>query len=333
MNNTMVASLRATGHAWKWRLLRWLHHLDYAYFLPLVARLPRPMAFALGSMRGTVNAAMGRDWRSVALGFRHILRQSHLGYSKLPGAYTQAELARWSRERFEEESRDELEACWVAARRLGALQCQFDPPAWATLQPQRARGLVLLTPHFESFYLGIAFMAQATGWRLDSMSSAVSKDPRVDAAVSRHFDQKYRGLEHYLNGGKVLDMEVGLRPFYRMLENHETLVVLADAPVLPLGAAMTVDFLGGMRTLAGGALRLAQRTHSDLGGYVCRYQGAGRYALEFCTIGNADDPQTIERVYQFLTQAILAHPGGWWAADLLPHMPLVESAADADASV
>jgi lauroyl/myristoyl acyltransferase len=61
-------------------------------------------------------------------------------------------------------------------------------------------------------------------------------------------------------------MENGLRPFYRMLAAKETLVVLGDAPKLPHGAAMTVGFLGGQRELAGGALRLAQRSGSDLGG-------------------------------------------------------------------
>ncbi|MEG1455096.1 MAG: hypothetical protein RSC66_05925, partial [Comamonas sp.] len=85
----------------------------------------------------------------------------------------------------------------------------------------------------------------------------------MDEAVQRHFHAKYRGLEQYLNGGKVMNMEEGLRPFYDMLKRRESLVVLADAPVLPNGAAMTVRFLGAPRKIAGGGLRLAQRTDSD----------------------------------------------------------------------
>ncbi|MBK7509072.1 MAG: hypothetical protein IPI16_13500 [Comamonadaceae bacterium] len=158
---------------------------------------------------------------------------------------------------------------------------------------------MLLTPHFDSFYLGIAFLAQASGARINSMSSDIVQDSRVDPAVGRHFDRKYRGLEHYLNGGMVLDIEAGLRPFYRMLQNHETLVVLGDAPVLPNGASMTVDFLGAQRLIAAGALRLAQRSGSDLGGYVCRYLEQGRYELEMCPAGPSDDPETIGRIYRF----------------------------------
>lgn len=302
-----------------WRLVRVVHHADFAWFLPLIARLPLPMAYALSTMRGHINALTGRDWRSVALGFRHIRRQSALAYACMPG--TDQQRAQWCHQRFSTEARDELEAQLVSSQRLAELHCTFTPPEAAKLCSQRGRGLVLLTPHFDSFYLGIAFLAQASGGCINSMSSAVSQDPRVDPAVTRHFDQKYRGLERYLNGGKVPDMERGLRPFYRMLERHETLVVLGDAPVLPDGAAMSVDFLGAQRQLAGGALRLAEHTDSDLGCYVCRFVKPGHYEVTMGPLGPARDPETIQQIYHFLGAQILAQPGLWWAADLLPGMP------------
>jgi len=304
-----------------WHLVRLAHRADFAWFLPFIARLPLPLAYALAGLRGRFNAATGRDWRSLALGSRHIQRQSLAGYALLPGSASAEERVQWCKRRFETEARDELEARLVAAKRLNELSCEFVPAGVEKLCASRPRGLVLLTPHFDSFYLGIAFLAQATGTRVNSMSSAVTQDPRVDRMVSQHFDRKYRGLEQYLNGGQVLDIEVGLRPFYRMLEDHETLVVLGDAPVLPNGASMTVDFLGTQRVMAGGALRMAQRTNSDLGGYVCRYLGPGRYALEMCPIGPANDPETVARIYRFFSDRILAQPGLWWAADLLPNLP------------
>lgn len=307
------------------RLLWWcvarLHHLDFAWVLPALARLPLPLGYALAGWRGRLNARTGRDWRSVALGFRHIRKQSMAGYRQLPVPSDKTRLKAWRDARFVSEARDEFEAQLLAKGRVPRLQCAFSPPSAEHLCRSRDRGLVLLTPHFESFCLGIAFLARSGGV-VNSMSSAVTKDPRVDPAVQRHFDAKYRGLEACLNGGKVIDMEEGLRPFYRMLEKRETLVVLADSPVLPQGAAMTVDFLGGPRQLAAGALRLAQHTHSDLGGFVCVPRGAGRYELTLCEPGPADDPATLKRVYGFLSAAITANPGGWWAADLLPAMPL-----------
>ena len=303
-----------------WRLVRMAHRADFAWFLPFIARLPLPLAYALSGLRGRINAATGRDWRSVALGFRHIRRQSLAGYHLLPGNASERERMAWRDERFVVEARDEFEARLIASRRVAELTCQFVPAAAETVCQQRERGLLLLTPHFDSFFLGVAFLARS-GAKVNLMSSTLTHDPRVDKAVQHHFTQKYRGLEPYLNGGQVLDMEIGLRPFYRMLERRETLVVLGDAPVLPNGVSMTVDFLGARRVIAGGALRMAQRSNSDLGGYVCRYLGRGRYALEVCPIGPANDPETVARIYRFFSERILAHPGLWWAADLLPAMP------------
>jgi lauroyl/myristoyl acyltransferase len=286
--------------------------------------MPLWLGYLLSHWRGKLNARLARDWRSVALETRHIQRQSMAGYAQLPNPGTEAQRAQWCQQRFATEARDEFEAQLVAARRLHALQCTFLPAGSEILTNNSDRGLVLLTPHFDSFYLGIAFLAQASGKRLNSMSSAVTKDPRVTPAVGLHFDRKYRGLEQYLHGGKVPDMEGGLRPFYRMLERRETLVVLGDAPVLPNGVSMEVDFLGARRMLAGGALRLAQQTGSDLGAFICRYVRPGQYALEICAAGPADDPQTLTRVYAFMGQHIAQDPGLWWASDLLPHMTPVE---------
>lgn len=317
-----MPGLQATARAWLWRLIRLAHHLDFAYVLPLIARLPLRLAFLAGGLRGTLIAGLRLDWRSVALGFRHIDRQSQAGFALLPGEPSEQMCKQWSKQRFVAEARDELEGRFIARGRLHEMQCTFLPPHAQALDRHRKRGLLLLTPHFDSFVMGITLLARS-GAVVNSMSSRVTQDPRVDDAVKAHFHAKYRGMEQYLNGGKVLDMEDGLRPFYRMLEANEVLVVLGDSPVLAQGARMDVDFLGTRRTIAGGALRLAQHTGSDLGGFVCRYMGPGQYRLEMCPIGPAGDATTIEGVYRFFTEKIVADPGLWWAADLLPNLPPV----------
>lgn len=319
---SLMQAIRAGVHTGLWRVVRWGHHVDFAWILPGIARLPLRMAYAMGALRGRLIATLKLDWRSVALGFRHIDRQSQAGYRLLPGQPSKDVCVQWSEQRFVAEARDELEACLIARGRLEEMTCNFPAPFAHVFQPQRKRGLLLLTPHFDSFVMGITFLARS-GAVVNSMSSQVTQDPRVDDAVKAHFHTKYRGMEQYLNGGKVLDMEDGLRPFYRMLERHETLVVLGDSPVLAQGAQMEVSFLGERRRIAGGALRLAQHTDSDLGGFVCRYLGPGRYQIELCAIGPARDAASVERVYQFFTEKIVADPGLWWAADLLPNIPPV----------
>lgn len=321
----MVQRLLSWCRKGLWRLAAWLHHLDFALLLPALARLPLAWGYRLAALRGKFNALSGRDWRSMALGMRHIRRQSLAGYALLPLAANEAQRRAWRNERFVVEARDEFEARLVAAGRVRELACRSVDGAggaFAGLPPQRPRGLLLLTPHFDSFFVGVAFAARG-GARVNLMSSAVTHDPRVDAAVQQHFSAKYRGLEPWLNGGQVLDMEQGVRPFYRMLERGETLVVLGDAPVLPNGVSAQVDFLGARRLLAGGALRLAEKTGSDIGGYVCSMERPGQYVMEWCEPGPASDPHTVERVYELFSRAILATPGRWWGADLLPNLPAV----------
>lgn len=310
-----------------WRVAHWGHHIDFSWVLPTMARLPLPWAYALAAWRGRFNAWTGRDWRSMALGFRHIRQQSMAGYALFAPNTSARTLRRWCAQRFVTEARDEFEACLLAGGRVDRLHCRHegsDAAVAGPVAPKRARGLVLLTPHFDSFVLGIAFAAR-DGATIHAMASAVTQDPRVDKAVQAHFHAKYRGLERYLHGGKVRNMEEGLRPFYRLLEQNETLVVLADSPVLPSGVAMHVDFLGQRRQLAGGPLRLAQQSRSDLGGFLCRMERPGHYVMQWCEPGPADDPNTLRRIYDMFSQSIAERPGLWWAADLLTQMPIVHS--------
>lgn len=305
-----------------WKVARWLHHLDFAHVLPLMARLPLKLAYTLAHWRGTINGATGRDWRTMALGFRHIQQQTRIAYAELAPETSEAQREIWCQQRFMAEAMDEFEARWMSAGRGKELTCEFDPPNALEHFRNRSRGLVLLTPHFESFFLGASFLARS-GETVNAMSSAVTQDPRVDEAVQQHFHAKYRGLEQYLNGGKVMNMEEGLRPFYDMLKRQESLVVLADAPVLPNGAAMTVQFLGAPRRIAGGGLRLAQRTNSDIAAYLCIPVRKGHYKLIFFPPSPANDPDTIQRIYDFFTEQIMKHPGGWLASDLLHALPKV----------
>ena len=306
-------------------LLRIFHRFDYGHLLPLMAGLPLTIGYALAAWRGKFAAACGSDWRSMAHGCRHVSRETLAGYRLLAPGTDGAAYRGWHAQRFATESREEFEAQLVTAGRVEQLQCEVSP-AIEQLCRNRRRGLVLLTPHFDSFFLGVAFLGRSGG-TINLMTSAITRDPRIPVEVQRHFATKYRGLEHYLNGGRTLDMESGLRPFYRLLTANETLVVLADAPVLPGGADSTADFLGAPRLLSGGPVRLAGRTGSELGCFVCRYLGGNRYRIELGPLGAADDPTMVQQIYRFFSTAIEQQPGHWWAADLLPAMTIATAAA------
>lgn len=313
-----------------WGMVRVLHNLDYAVLLPLMARLPLFAGYALSALRGRLNGLAGRDWRSVALEARHVARQSSAGYRMLLPDTSDALLRELVRQRFEVESREEFEGRLIMAGRVAQLSCRIHPDEFVRACLRRERGLLLLTPHFDSFMLGIAFLGMA-GVKINVMTSAVTNDPRVDTAVREHFFKKYRSMERMMNGGRMLDREDGIRPFYQMLERGECLVVLADAPATAGGVTATPRFLGAQRRLAGGALRIARKTGSDLGAFVCRFEGVGRYRVDGGPILDATDPLALDTVYGFLSEQILASPGRWWAADLLPDMHAIDDAKDLDA--
>jgi lauroyl/myristoyl acyltransferase len=307
-----------------WSLARLLHAADFGAFLPLIARLPLAVGYRLSWLRGKVNGRFGRDWRSLALGWRHVYRQSAVGFRRLYPDLDDAALGGLVRKRFETESREEFEGQLIAAGRVAELHCDSAPEEFLNACRRRERGLVLLTPHFDSFTLGIVFLGQM-GIKVNAISSEVTADPRVAAAVRKHFHDKYRGMERWMNGGRILDQEAGLRPFYQMLKHRECLVVLADTPATEGAARIQPTFMGRPRALAGGALRMATHTGSDLGAFTCRYLGPAHYRLEGGPIGLAAEHASAESAYGFLSTAIDADPGRWWAADLLPAMALVDT--------
>jgi len=304
-------------------VIKFLHHVDYAWGLPLAARLPLRIAYTLSAVRECINARLGRDWRSMALGTRHVARQAAAGYRMLRPGADEAELQELVRERFRMESREEFEGWMIVADRVSELHRTIGPEAFVGACLHRKRGLLLLTPHFDSFMLGIAFLGQA-GVTINVMTSAVTNDPLVSPAVQQHFFRKYRGMERMMNGGRMLDRELGLRPFYQMLERGECLVVLADAPAVVGGVTTTPYFLGSRRLMAGGAYRMAKKTGSDIGAFVCRYERPGCYLVKGSPVVSACNPDALDSAYRFLADEIEATPGKWWASDLLPLMPPVD---------
>jgi SAM-dependent methyltransferase/lauroyl/myristoyl acyltransferase len=314
----------ATDGGWAYRrLVRLINAADYRLLLPLAARLPLAAGYAVSAWRGRLNGLAGRDWRSVALGSRYVARQSAAGFRMLYPQADDATVRAWVRMRFETESREEFEGRLMAAGRVGELRWSVGPEDFLRACLRRERGLLLLTPHFDSFTLGIAFLGQA-GVKVNAMSSAITNHPQVTPSVRAQFFRKYRGMERYMNGGQILDQEDGLRPFYRMLERKECLVILADAPAVGGGVTVAPHFLGARRRLAGGGVGMARRTGSDIGAFVCRYAGPGRYTLEGTASGEANDPRALESAYGFLSEAISSSPGRWWGADLLAAMTPVE---------
>jgi len=296
--------------------------LDYAILLPLLAQMPLTIGYKLSELRGWINGIIRRDWRSVTLGARHIARQATIGYRLMEPDFSDTQIRALVRQRFATESREEFEGQLIAAHKVHQLRCSLGSDEFLNRCLNSKQGLVLITPHFDSFILGVVFLGQL-GLKINLMSSIGDGSLSINRAVVKHFEKKYAHMETYMNGGRVLPLESGLRPFYKMLERGECLVVMGDVPALnstTKGGAP--DFLGARRRLTDGALRLARKTGSNLGSFICHYESEKQYRLEGSRIVNAHEEKSLDVAYQFLSEKIIATPGRWWASDNLPEMQI-----------
>jgi lauroyl/myristoyl acyltransferase len=292
---------------------------EFTLFLPLLARLPLRLGYLLATWRGTLNWALDREWRSIALGQRYIRAATNQALKQILPDLSLAEIRRLTRRRFETNSREEFEACLLMEDRVREMS--FSVRGLESVREQSAcrRGIVLLTAHFDSFILGIVFLG-ISGLVVNVMTSDVVENPLMDGPMRRFFYRKYRGLERYLQGGRAVHVEQNLRFFYQALLNGECVVVLADLPTSSNKEHRTwMPFLGRERSFLSGAFRLAQRTRSALAGFICQWEGGYKYkvTLSECIPPEEVNEASYQQVYAFLETAIQNNPERWWAADLL----------------
>jgi lauroyl/myristoyl acyltransferase len=159
-----------------------------------------------------------------------------------------------------------------------------------------------------------------SGLVVNVMSSEIVEHPSVDSNMRRFFSRKYRKMERYLQGGKIVHVEQNLRFFYRALLNGECVVIMADLPATRKeGDQIWMRFLGRERSFMPGAFRLARATGSALAGFVCQWDGENHYTvtLSKCVPPEDVNEASYQGTYDFLEDAIRLKPERWWAADLL----------------
>ena len=306
---------------------------EFNALLPWLGRLPPRLAYALSRLRGHFNARFDRDWVSLALGRRHVAPLTLQAMKELQPGRRPAEVLA---ERYIALAQEEFETRLLAERGTAAFSID-NAEALEQLHARPAgRGLLLMTAHFESFLLGVAALSTA-GQRVDLVISEVSADPRLHPSIREHFARKYAGLESWLHGGRALPIETHARHFYEVLRAGGVVVILADAPALSADTGVWIPWMGQQRCVAQGALRMALRTHSILGGFVCHHLELNRHRLELScwqspSIGSLTEYQAAyAMVFEFLEQRIRRRPTHWWGAHLLPHYlvqnPSLESLA------
>lgn len=300
------------------RFPRWLclavARLDYGWVLPWLARLPRPVAAPLLALRGVVNFVFDWDWRTLSLGHGYVRAATRDAMRQLAVLSGRPQSSLWlTLRRYLCASREEVD-CW-RLHRLDYAQVPHTIEGLEGLLAARARGqgVVLLTAHFDSLYVGLALLARA-GARIHLMATRITSDPQVPPAITRHYDHKIHTLDALLAPARVMRFEDGLRPFVRALQQGDAVMMACDGVGTSTDRPSPVRFLGERRLMASGPEFLAQKTDALIALFSCHQDARGVYRIR------VSEPRSLaagglQHAYEVLEGQLLAAPWRWWAAD------------------
>ena len=297
-----------------------LQTLDYGFFLPLISRFPRRMAYGLSDLRGYLHYRLRADSR------RHALHAVARTFPSLPPAEARRIVLR----HYQHDSHDEMEAFWYR-NPLSFFSDRVEIRGLELLQRahESSRGLLLLSGHLGS--LGLLFaLCGKQGFPLNIVSRAIEPDVNpLPPAHIRYARKRVRWMEEALTV-PFLDTGRGNFPkLVKKLEQGETVFITID--VVPTGLKRTVPvrFLGIDTAFADGAAALRLATGARLLWVTVRYdRDLRRQLIEF-----EDIPESLRglRSSQELTTAIAGlidakirqYPEQWKLWDSLDHFETV----------
>jgi lauroyl/myristoyl acyltransferase len=294
----------------KWQ--SWWISFDYTLLLPFLARLPIPMGRYLATVRGNLYSRWGRDWRQFSFQDTTLRERTQQSYAEFRPTAGKDEIDLLVRQRYVMQSLEELEAAWVACRDLNGWPVEYVGLDHVQETLKIHGRAVFVTSHFASSIVGTIHLRRL-GLPVLGMSSNVVEDPRVHPAIGRFYRRKYAAMGPYLLGGKILDRQGNSREFVKFLRKGGAVVIVGDLPPDPHEQALETPFFGKLRGFAPGPSRMAAIVKAPLLAYVCEFTSKG-YRLTFSEPGQSP--------YALFEKHIHKNPSAWWAADLLPLLPL-----------
>lgn len=294
--------------------------LDYGLLLPLLARLPPWAAKWFVRLRGVVNYAFDLEWRTLALRHGYVREATLLAMREIcrqSGAFRSPRLL--TLRRFVTCSWEEYDAHRLARIDYARLPWHGDGMDKVLHAVRSGRGVVLLTGHFDSLYVGLMILARK-GVRVNLMSSRIVEGEQVPKDIRAHFATKIGAMARQFQPGRVMHFENGLKPFADALDRGEIVVAACDAPSTAPRRGTVVRFLGADHVMAPGPEFFARKAGALVSMYTCVRESDGSFRIDFSEPTPCEDGG-MQRAYDRLDERIRAEPWRWWAADLYRAYP------------
>ncbi len=288
-------------------------YLDYEIFLPFCAMLPFSLGRFLASLRGKFYYYIKRDWREFSFGDKGLWNRTLESFKEICPNDNSSKYLEYVEKRYISQSLEEYEAMLIIKNRFHKIPVKYYNENAVLELFEKNPHHVFVTSHFASSIEAFIFLNIFKTPNM-IMTSNITKHPMVHKSINKFYDKKYRSIEAFLNGGKMLDAEGNLKQFFRFIKNKGCLTIVADLPPSnPEESDVIKDFFSKKRVFAEGAQRLSQSVKGTVIPYVCYYE-KGEYHMVFANL--KQDP------YEFFEQEIKKRPHLWWAADVLTLLPV-----------
>lgn len=281
------------------RVRRLVTFIEYRVFYPLIAFLPRTLAYKAASFKGVL---AGRLCKKTLDNCMQGVSQCAVNNTQNNKAIAVSQLRMLAREKLDVYLIPKMTQSNIENYiKLVGLEHYVEAK-------KTGRPVILYTAHF-----GRLIMPAIALGLLGYDTSALTA-PLQGTKSELWYLQKKLNVMHSAMKGTFIKSDESMRSLYKVLSNGETLIVLVDVPPVPGQAYYEVDFLGGIAKFPKGIVKLANKLDALLVPYFTM-ENQGYLCGEFLPAIETKQLKNEEIVAKFLKpieEKIQQHPEQWW---------------------
>jgi len=285
-----------------------LRKLRFELLFPMIALLPRSIAYAFASALGYL------DWK-----FLNKIERSEIEVqlAKIP-VFNVANVSLTSMRYAQLMARDTLD-CYRMQKLNLDTESQFFEVTGAehlVAAERKGKGVLLLVPHYGRYFmLGPALRFLGHGFGV--FTTAINESTVPDAISRTYLLNKLKNGFMYCGGEWITSNDSPLR-IYSTLKNGNSLLLAFDGVESLSEKKLSYPFLGGVVQLASGSLRIANRTKAALI-YVSVKEKNDKLSFELKLL--PENPEmALQAAVENLERDIVEMPWHWWLWRALPRV-------------